>query len=93
MALVLKNCVPCWAQQYSDIPCNVVGLPFLSTILFPLTLSLPCFCTKFSSARKDEDQPEAGTRQGSDSGSTEWRRIARTEVVNGLHLFLRSFPG
>lgn len=50
MALVLKNCVPCWAQQYSDIPCSVVGTPFLSTILFPLTLSSPCFWMKVSSA-------------------------------------------
>jgi len=41
MAVVLKYCVPAVAQQYSDIPCKVVGMPFLSTILFPFTLSLP----------------------------------------------------
>jgi hypothetical protein len=62
MALVLKYCFPWLFQQYNDIPCRVVGLPFLSTILFPLTLSLPwtptnVCCPKLSETRARQAIP------------------------------------
>src|SRR5271165_5144866 len=72
MALVLKYCHPCWAQQYSDIPCNVVGFPSLSTILFPFTLSRPCFWTKVSSASTDE----ASARQAHAKAAIRASRVA-----------------